>query len=547
MDPDREALLVMFQAEAEEGFAAMEESLLALESSPDAPEVLGGLFRAAHTLKGNAASLGFEGLAEFAHVLEDVLDRVRGGIVPVTHDLCTLLLECVDALRAILAATLDGSDGLGPDHRRLLERLAETAATGAADANSAPRGPAAGEGDTPGRPHSLAPVAVAGRRTLRVQVDRLDEMLNLVGELAVARGRLRGVLEDEIGRRAPDVYEDVDRLANQLQELVMRVRLVPLAPVFRQLDRTVRDVAAACGKSAKLVPAAEDVEADTSVVEPLRDALTHLVRNAVDHGIEMPDRRRALGKDPAGTVRLSAHHEGASLVVEVADDGAGLPRARLLAKARAQGLVREGERISEEEVDRLVFHPGLSTAEEVSAISGRGVGMDVVRHNVETLRGSVRVRSREDAGTTVTIRLPLTVAILQGFAVRVGEETYVIPMDSVLECDELRVADGIQTEGGGVVYLRGEAVPYLRLRHHFAVGGTPPARESVVIVRDDRLRAGLAVDALLGESQAVIKPLGGPLRGTPGLGGATVRGDGSVALILDVPALLREAVSRQVA
>ena len=543
MDPDRQVLTQMFQAESEEGLAAMEAGLLALEASPEPSEILDALFRAAHTLKGNAASLGFPVLVDVAHFLEDLLDRVRGRLVPVTPALCTLLLECVDALRALLPAAMAGKEDLDPEHRHLMMRVAEMAAQTVEAPAPGPRGT---EGEAGPEAREPRPAA-ADHRTLRVDVDRLDQMLNLVGEIAVSRGRLERALLEEGGGAALEAHAELERLSAELQELVMRVRLVPLVPVLRQLDRTVRDVAAARGKAVRLSIAAESVEADTGLIDPLRNALTHLVRNAVDHGIELPERRRELGKDARGTIRLAARHDGGSLVVELSDDGAGLPRARLLERARAQGLVGEGDRLTDEEIDGLIFHAGLSTAEEVTEISGRGVGMDVVRHNVDALRGSIRVDSREGSGTTVTIRLPLTIAIVQGFAVRVGEETFVIPMDAVLECDELRPMAGIQGAGGGVLDLRGEAVPYLRLRHHFGVGGASPARESVVVVRDARRRAGLAVDALLGQGQAVVKPLGGPLRRVAGLAGATVRGDGRVALILDVPALLREAISRQAA
>ncbi len=543
MDPEFQALAEMFRAESEEGFAAMEQALLALEVRPEDEEVLASLFRAAHTLKGNAASMGFTGLSELAHALENLLDGVRARLVAVTPDLCTLLLESLDALRALLPAALGGADVLGDGDRALMERLSQAASSAPAQAASESE-PAPRTGPTAYADGELAGPA-RGRRTLRVDVDRLDQILNVVGELGASRGRLRRALDAHPDPEAVEEHEQLERLSVELQELVMAMRLVPIGPVFRQLDRTVRDVALARGKSARLVVAAENVQADMSVIEPLRAALTHLVRNAVDHGIEAPERRRQAGKEAAGTVRLTARHEGGSLVVEVADDGAGLARRQLLEKARAAGVVREDERLSDDEIDHLVFHRGLSTAAAVTEISGRGVGMDVVRHNVDALRGSVRVDSGEGVGTTVTLRLPLSVAIVQGFAVRVGQETFVIPMDAVLECSDLAAVAGVTGQGGGVLDLRGDAVPYLRLRDHFGIAGASPTRESVVIVRDARLRAGLAVDALLGESQTVVKPLGGPLRRIAGVAGATVRADGGVALILDVSALLRQAVSRR--
>jgi two-component system chemotaxis sensor kinase CheA len=326
----------------------------------------------------------------------------------------------------------------------------------------------------------------------------------------------------------------------------MRMRLVPLGPVFRQHLRTVRDAAAARGKQVQLTLEGEDVEVDASVVDHLRDPLTHMIRNAVDHGIEMPDARRASGKDPTGTVALRARHEGGTVVIELADDGAGLRRDRILARARERGLIAEGAELSEAEAHRLIMEPGFSTAETVSELSGRGVGMDVVRRNVEALRGSIEIASRPGAGTTITTRLPLTVAIIDGFTVSVGSESYVIPLDAVTECLAM-AADERREDGRGVFSLRGAPLPYVRVRSLFGVAGAPPARENMVVVRHGARLAGLVVDELLGGGQAVVKPLGKMFQRLPGVSGSTILGDGRVALILDVADLLQRALDRDVA
>ncbi|HWW94097.1 MAG TPA: chemotaxis protein CheA, partial [Vicinamibacteria bacterium] len=465
IDIDRDALFQTFLSESEEGLAMMEEALVGLESRPDDGELLAAVFRVAHTLKGNASSLGFQSLVRLSHTLEDLLDRLRDRDIPVTGDLVTLLLEAVDALRDLVPAAVNGSEALTAAHEQLLRELSRRAGGG----DDPP--PSAGSGGSPfGEGHvSPGPARSAEHRSLRVDIDRLDRMLNLTGEIAIARGRLRRMLEQH-GVPAPvlEAQGEVDRLSLDLQELVMKVRLVPLRGTFRGFVRTVRDLAARQGKEARLILEGEDVEVDTSIIEQARDPLTHMIRNALDHGIEPPDVRRRVGKDPCGTLALRARHEGATIVIEIADDGAGLNRQRILERARERGI--DGEHKGEEEIQRLVFEPGFSTAETVTELSGRGIGLDVVRRNVTALRGKVGIRSQEGIGTTITLRLPLTLAIIDGFIVGVGDEAYVIPLEAVLECLELPTDTSSDAGGDGVINLRGAALPYLRLRRLFGLG-----------------------------------------------------------------------------
>jgi two-component system chemotaxis sensor kinase CheA len=381
-----------------------------------------------------------------------------------------------------------------------------------------------------------------------VDIDKLDRMMNLTGEIAVARGRLKQLLADvpgQVGEAILEVHGEADRLSLGLQELVMKVRMVPLGPLFRQYVRTVRDVAAAHGRQARLIIEGEDVEVDTTVVQHIHDPLTHLIRNALDHGIESPEVRMGRGKDPCGSVTLRAHREAGSIVIQIADDGAGLDRERILARARALGRVTEPEVLTDHELHRLVLEPGFSTAQQVTVLSGRGVGLDVVRRNVERLRGSVGIESRPGESTTITLRLPLTLAIIAGFAVGVENETYLIPLDTVVECLELPREVCPHADGRGVLSVRGQALPYLRLREVFGLPSAPRGREHVVVVRHDGGRVGLAVDVLCGESQTVIKPLGPLFQGLPGIAGSAILGSGRVALILDVEALVRQAVPRR--
>jgi two-component system chemotaxis sensor kinase CheA len=321
--------------------------------------------------------------------------------------------------------------------------------------------------------------------------------------------------------------------------------MVQVGPLFHQHYRTVRDLALANGKSARLEIEGEDAELDTTVIEHLRDPLTQMIRNSMAHGIEFPEEREACGKDPCGRISLRAFHDGGSIVVQVADDGRGLDRAGIRHRARERGLAAEPDKLSDQQLARLVFEPGFSTAESATLSSGRGVGMDVVRRNIETLHGSVRIDSVDGDGTVVTIRLPLTLAIIDGFNVGIDDENYVLPLTSVVECMDLPVDENRRARGCGVIHLRGSVLPYVRLRQLLGIRSPVPARESVVVVSSGGERAGISVDALNGESQTVIKPLGRFFRKTAAVAGSTILGDGRVALILDVSELLRAASELQ--
>jgi two-component system chemotaxis sensor kinase CheA len=534
MDIDREALLPIFLAEAEERLASMEQCLVALESRPHDTELLGELFRAAHTLKGNSSSLGLNAVADLLHVLEDLLDRVRHGAVALGERLVTLLLDAVDLLRDRIARAVAGEEAPSPRQDMLVAALRSAAATGEAPAAPGPDGSADALVSLPGAGSARA-------RGLRIGLEKLDRLLAVSGEIAIARGRIGGLLESlgEAGASVLEAHREAERLDRELHELVMRTRMVPLGPSFRAHVRSVRDIALSCGKQATLAVEGAEVEADLAVVEQLRDPLTHMIRNALDHGLETPAERRARGKSDGGTITLRARHEAGQLVVQVADDGAGLDRARILARARERGLAAEGQALSEREIHELIFRPGFSTAAAVTDLSGRGIGMDVVRRNIASLRGSVDVASRAGLGTTLTIRLPLTLAVIPGFLVAAGGERYVLPLESVVECLDLPPSE-VPSARSGLAELRGEPVPYLRVGRYLGASDAAE-RESLVVVENGDGLAGLAVDGLLGEAQIVVQPLGHPLQAVPGVAGSTILGDGRVALILDVTALMHEA------
>jgi two-component system, chemotaxis family, sensor kinase CheA len=544
---DREALVATFLVEAEETFGHMEQALVALEKAPGDGELLHALFRDAHTIKGSASLVAFDAVRDLAHDLEDVLERLRKRTLAVTSGLVTLLLRSVDVLRGAVAEAASGRTEPSEGVTAFRARLAQAASAAGGDAVPPAAQPFAGGGEVP---EAYVSQVAAAARTLRVDVTKLDRMLNLSGELAIARGRLSEMLERRDGVTLEDAlsaHREADRLYLDLQELIMKARMVPIGPTFLQHVRTVRDLATTQGKQARLVVEGEDVEVDTAVIEHIRDPLTHMVRNALDHGIEAPEARTARGKPPEGTLVLRAFHEAGNMVIQVRDDGAGLDRARIAEEAVAQGLAADPSRVSEEEMARLVFEPGFSTAETVTELSGRGVGMDVVRRNVEALRGSVAIDSAPGQGTTITIRVPLTLAIIQGFRVGVGDETFILPLDAVVECLELPVDETAQAAPWGVVPVRGKPLPYLRLRDHLRTAGARPRRENVVIVQHGSQVAGIAVDELHGESSTVIKPLGTLFKGIPGLAGSSILGNGRVALILDVAGLLRETLKRAAA
>ncbi len=373
--------------------------------------------------------------------------------------------------------------------------------------------------------------------SLRVQAERLDELMDRVGELVIAQARLNQLAAggDPL---LTGVAEEMGRLVAELRDTTMSIRMLPIGSLFGRFRRLLHDLSRDLGKPVELVTSGEETELDKTMIERLADPLVHLIRNAVDHGLEAPEGRDAVGKPAAGTIRLAARHAGAEVLVSVGDDGRGLDAERIRAKAVDQGLIAADARLSEQEVHQLIFHPGFSTAQTLSAISGRGVGMDVVKRTIEQLRGSIDVASRPGQGTEVTLRLPLTLAIVEGLLVRVGEGRYAIPLSAVEECVELPAA---QAEGGGgysLLTIRGELVPFLRLRETMGCTTPPDPHQKVVIIASGEQRLGLVVDQILGSHQTVIKSLSRLHADVKTFSGATILGDGTVALILDVAQLL---------
>jgi two-component system chemotaxis sensor kinase CheA len=381
----------------------------------------------------------------------------------------------------------------------------------------------------------------AEARLIRVQADKLDQLIDLVGELVIA-GAGANLIAQKSGQTAlVEATSVVSRLVESIRDSALQLRMVQIGDTFNRFNRVVRDVSRELGKDIELVISGGETELDKSVVEKIGDPLMHLVRNAIDHGIEPADVRAAAGKAAQGRIELNAYHDSGSIVIEVADDGGGLPRDKILRKAIERGIVQAGDTPSDEEVINLIFQPGFSTADQVTNLSGRGVGLDVVRKNIQALRGTAEVQSEDGIGSRFVIRLPLTLAIIDGFLVGVEKSSYVIPLEMVVECMELQQA----TVDRNYLNLRGEVLPFVRLRELFETSSDQPRRENVVVVKSGTQKAGIVVDVLHGEFQTVIKPLGALFRHLRGIAGSTILGSGDVALILDVQALAHLAASSE--
>jgi len=665
----------IFFEEADELVEAMEAELLEMVFDPDNPERINNVFRAAHSIKGGAATFGFAEITDTTHVMESLMNCVRDGEIKVTRDLIDLLLSTADCVKEMLAAAkiaeaadaeraaevrtaleayLQGTADAPPDGPAAAETAPGETAAGADDAGAVasvtmrhyviefkpshelfrsgndplhifralrefgeltvqahadsvpalndyetdklylawtlhldtqadravvlevfdwvediseidlqelsaadPAEPAEVAEDTGQQPDASAgtpqPAARSERKavsgeaaSIRVGIDKIDTLINLVGELVITQSML-GEMGENIDtcdmEKLRDGFAQLERHTRELQENVMKIRMVPISNVFNRLPRTVHDLTARLGKKLDLVVRGEHTELDKTVMERIGDPLVHLVRNAVDHGVEKPAVRAAAGKPERGTLELCAYHANGDVVIEIRDDGAGLNTERILAKARDKGLVGENEQPADQEIHELIFHPGFSTADQVSDVSGRGVGMDVVRQNIRELGGAVEIASEAGRGSTFTIRLPLTLAIVDGQLLRVADQVYIVPLVSILESIQLQEANLRSIADRSQLYrIRDEYVPVVALTELFNIPHLSPERRReplLVLVESGQGKIGLLVNDLLAQQQVVIKSLESNYRPVPGISGATILGDGRVALILDIPGLLR--------
>ena len=546
-EPGERALIEEFILESTESMDLAEQSMLSLEATPGDPELLNATFRAFHSVKGVAGFLRLSQVTRLAHAVETLLDRARRGELPPERSFIDLVLQGIDCVRRLLTwlapqATGDAPAGPCPETASLAaaaERYAPgQAAALAPPVHAAPPPEAASSSESQARRPTATQV--------KVDTEKLDALVDLVGELLIAQSmvaedaRLAGATNTQATRN----LAQLSRIARELQRAAMSMRMVPVSGTFEKMVRVAREAGKHTEKQVTVSAVGGDTELDRTVTELLHDPLVHMVRNAIDHGLESPEQRRAAGKPEAGALTLAARHEGGQIVVEVRDDGRGLDPAKLVARARERGLISSTEALSDAQAYQLIFLPGFSTATQVTDLSGRGVGMDVVRTNVERVRGRIEVDSVLGQGTTFRIRLPLTLAIIDGLLLRIGEERYILPTEWAREAirpkaDEVSYVFGV----GDMVSVRGELVPLRSLAAHLSTpeAGPRPENGIVVLIEGGGRRCGLIVDELLGRQEVVIKGLGDALGQVPGVAGGAILGDGRIGLILDVRALLDRA------
>lgn len=389
---------------------------------------------------------------------------------------------------------------------------------------------------------ATAPAAAEAALSIRVPAERLDHLVNLVGELVTVQAHLTQIAGNRHDNEISAVAEEVERLISELRDTTLNMRMLPIGSTFSKFKRLVRDLSAELGKEIDLETTGAETELDKTVIEKLNDPLVHLIRNSIDHGVEMPDIRRAAGKPAKGVVHLAAEHSGDSVLVTIRDDGAGLDKERIRAKAIERGLITATTELTDKEIFNLIFAPGFSTAQKVTSVSGRGVGMDVVKKAIEALRGTIDIASQQGKGSVITLRIPLTLAIIETLLVRIDKSYFVLPLTMVEECIELTRADVQAAHGRHLAHVRGELTPYINLRSEFEITANQPDIEQIVILSVNGKRIGFVVDDVVGEHQTVIKTLGKLYRDVRGISGATILGDGTVALILD-PGLLVQSVA----
>jgi two-component system chemotaxis sensor kinase CheA len=553
-----------FLVESHEGLDRLDRALVALETNPRDSELLADIFRTIHTIKGTTGFFGFTTLEALSHVGENLLSALRDGTLLLTPEITSALLHMVDAVREQLAsieqtgAENDGDYSVIVDE---LRRLAEApdaltlAATAAAIEN------AVAEDRRSGEDRRQAASQGVSDSSLRVHVGLLDKLMNLVGELVLARNQIvqfastatRGGTGSANDSALLGATQRLNLVTSELQENVMKTRMQPIDNVWSKFPRLVRDLATACGKRVRIEMIGRETDLDKTIIEAIKDPLTHVVRNAIDHGLESPEDRIIAGKNPEGTLTLRAYHEGGHINIEIADDGGGIAIEKVKARAIQRGLLttEQAARLADADVVRLIFLPGFSTADRITNVSGRGVGMDVVKTNIEKIGGTVDIHAQAGRGTTIRIKIPLTLAIIPALMIAAGSERFAIPQVSLLELVRLegdQIEACIERIGAASCYrLRGELLPLVYLHEQLDLGLDDEAVSNtdravnIVVLKADGCQFGLVVGAVSDTEEIVVKPLGKQLKGVDVFAGATIMGDGRVALILDVPGIAQLA------
>lgn len=582
-----------FVTEAREHLSAVENHMLTLEQKPGETEAIHAVFRGFHTIKGLAGFLEFMPIRDVAHEVETLLDMARNGHLTITPTIVDAVLASVDYLKHAIEAvehSLQG-DTTGPlkDNSELIHRIQKLIHSGGAGEGgdsepgdnvapgpelpqelnavavaldnlsnavaATPAGPAGKQPvttvahepasrDTPAKESSTKASKNTEAASVRVHTAKLDYLMDMVGEMVITQSLIRHN-PALASVQNPKLIADLSQLAritSEVQRTTMGMRMITVGTVFQRSSRLVRDLSRKAGKQVQLEISGEDVELDKTIAEELTDPLLHMVRNSCDHGVEEPEMRIAAGKNPTARIRLSAYHQGGQIVVEISDDGRGLDREKIMAKAVQKGLVEPGAHLSEQEIFSLIFEPGFSTAAQITDISGRGVGMDVVRKNIQKLRGRIDIQSKVGQGTTFFLRLPLTLAIIEGLVVAVGNHRYIVPIYAVRELICPR-EDSISTVHGRneMAMVRDRVLPVLRLSRRFNVTAKSedPTNGLLVVAECQEQHFCLLVDEVLGKQEVVIKSLGETLKNIPGITGGAILGDGRVGLILDLEGVFR--------
>jgi len=516
----------------------IEKAILDLETGQPAAkaETVALIFRAAHSIKGDAASMGVESVNSLAHKIENVLQPVREARLPVTSRLISELLTDFDLLRELITSPdLGQTRDLAEVFKRLDRLVSEE-----------------GEKGDPGREGEAGPaVSVAGGEAadrithLTIPAEELDTLVNRIGELSIMQTRLQRLARSEKDQKFLPVAEEIEALCTLLRDQILGLRMLPLQVSFPKYRRLIRDLGAQLGKKADFLMEGHNTELDKKLIEELNVPIIHLLRNAMDHGIETPDVRLAAGKTAQGTIVLNAVQIGSEIVIEIRDDGAGLDTAKLRQHAVNSGRLDPGQQLTEKELQELVFLPGLSTADIVDDVSGRGVGMDAVRDTIQTLRGKIDIESQPGKGATFRLHLPISLAIIDCLQIDVAGEDFFLHLDYVEECIELALNDHDRQHGARRLGVRGEVLPLIALRSFFGIPGLAPRLAHVIVVRTNNGRFGLVADEVKGQHQAVLKQLGPAFGKVDGVLGATVTEFGHMGVILDIPALAQCALDEE--
>ena len=539
-----------FLVESYENLDRLDRALVELEQDPRDKENLSSIFRTIHTIKGTCGFLGFTKLEAVTHVGENLLSRLRDGDLLLDAAITSGLLSMIDSVRSILNAIEQTGAENDTDYRALIAELNRL------NRREAEPAPAPAPVAAPEPPIAVAETAADERRpgqgladtSLRVDVGLLDKLMNLVGELVLARNQILQFTATQSDNAFVGATQRLNLVTSELQEGVMKTRMQPIGNVWSKFPRVVRDLATTCGKRVRIEMVGKETELDKTIIEAIKDPLTHVVRNSVDHGIESPEARAAAGKNSEGLLTLRAFHEGGQINIEIIDDGAGIDPERIRRKAVERGVVTadQAARMSDHEAVRLVFLPGFSTAEKITNVSGRGVGMDVVKTNIEKIGGSVDIQSKAGEGTTLKVKIPLTLAIIPALMVSTGSERFAIPQVNLLELVRLegeQARAGLERIGDATFHrLRGNLLPIVRLSQELRlVSASDPDVVNIVVLKADDRQFGLVVDAINDTEEIVVKPLGKQLKAVHVFAGATIMGDGRVALILDVVGLAQQA------